>query len=279
MFSECSLYISFVYPANKLCVFLTFSCHLNLLMLAEMWPENNPDTLEDLCLQVCARNLDTFTEPGDDALLRLKPEISLNHPGLCDKLFVVVSEKRKSDLSWIGIFNDATVSRLTHANLSHQKELVPSVHLNFLKYQPITALDLTYCNLSQDSFTLINYASPTLKSLKIDDVDSKEISQILSKEDFETPLLKCTSLQRLTLRSIEYPSLKYYSSLTEFCLKTSIGVFRNLTHLDVSYSLISPRQMEWFGDFPNLLSLNLSCVHIDNMMDALQNICKASQLR
>lgn len=56
--------------------------------MATSWPENNPETLEDLCLKVAAKNIDAYADKSIDGYT-LKEGISLQHPSLCDKLFQV----------------------------------------------------------------------------------------------------------------------------------------------------------------------------------------------
>ncbi|KAK3088587.1 hypothetical protein FSP39_020920 [Pinctada imbricata] len=242
------------------------------------WPENSPDSLENICLETCAKNLHTFTEPGEQGGLKLKPDISFHHPGLCDKLFASIAKEKKSNLSWVEIFNDNTTSRLTHVALCNRRNLEPKKHLDFLKTQPISVLDLTGCELGLDVILVANSASNTLKTLKIDGDESliTELASFFTNRHLSESICQCRKLQVLALRGVVFQDHNYGH---HNFLQAMFGDLNFLTHLDLSDSSVLVEQLAWLGDLPNLMSLNLSGILFKDMKEALTYICKPKRLR
>lgn len=261
--------------------------------MASPWPENNPESLEDLCLKVVVKNLDSFADKFSDGY-RLKEGISLQHPSLCDKLFQSMYEEYRKDMSWLSILRDSSLTRITRVNLSWCA--VDANSLKSLCGHPIRELDLSHCNLDESCVRIINKLSDTLLSLIIGDAYGL-VQDLIGKghlmdcnytpeaEDFDDKycldyVFKCPNLRKLVIRDAYFENDDQDdASSGHTVLAAILCPLKNLTYLDLSSCVFDIELMDCLEELKNLLSLDLSCVNIGNMQEALKNICKAKKLR
>lgn len=248
--------------------------------MATSWPENNPETLEDLCLKVAAKNIDAFADKSDDGYT-LKEGISLQHPSLCDKLFQSMNEEYSNDLAWLTIFYDTSLTRLNRVNLSWRPIDIRALE-SICKHH-IRELDLSHCNLEWEHARIINKLGEKLVSLKIDNSFGLVESLIrsshfgdLKEEKFCTVFVfKCPNLKRLMIRDAYFKENE-----DEPCILPAIlNPLKNLNHLDLSCCVFDIELLDSIDQLENLCSLDLSGVNIEDMLEALKTICKATKLK
>lgn len=243
--------------------------------MATPWPENNPETLEDLCLKVAAQNIDAFAFKSSEGLYSLKDGISLLHPSLCDKLFQSMYEENPKDLTWLTIFRDTSLTRLNKVNLSWRSISVPD--LTFLCKHPIRELDLSHCNLNEEHLKVINELGGTLLSLVIE--DAYDLTQHGFCVDY---VFQCPNLRKLVIRDAYYEDFRsggLDAPGDHRVLAAMLCPLKTLTYLDLSCCVVSIEIIESLEKMEHLLSLDLSGVHIETMEDALRKICKIKTLR
>lgn len=248
--------------------------------MATSWPENDPETLEDLCLKVAAKNINAYADKSVDGYT-LKEGISLQHPSLCDKLFQSMYEEYPTDLSWLTIFRDTSLTRINRVNLSWRP--IDTRALEFICKHPIRELDLSHCNLEWKHVQIINKLGGTLLSLIID--DSFELVKSLSEtkdytatdEKFCTEFVfKCPNLKKLMLRDAYF---KTFVEESTGILPAILNPLKNLNSLDLSCCVFDIELLDSIDQLENLRSLDLSGVNIEDMLEALKTICKATKLR
>ena len=245
------------------------------IIMATPWPENNPETLEDLCLKVAAQNIDAFAFKSSEGLYSLKDGISLLHPSLCDKLFQSMYEENPKDLTWLTIFRDTSLTRLNKVNLSWRSISVPD--LTFLCKHPIRELDLSHCNLNEEHLQVINELGGTLLSLVIE--DAYDLTQHGFCVDY---VFQCPNLRKLVIRDAYYEDFRsggLDAPGDHSVLAAMLCPLKTLTYLDLSCCVVSIEIIESLEKMEHLLSLDLSGVHIETMEDALRKICKIKTLR
>lgn len=256
--------------------------------MATPWPENNPETLEDLCLKVAAQNIDAFAFKSSEGY-SLKDGISLLHPSLCDKLFQSMYEENPKDETWLTIFRDTSLTRLNKVNLSWRSISVPD--LTFLCKHPIRELELSHCNLNEKHIKVINELGGTLLSLIIE--DAYDLAQHLfqwiksagaTEEDgfCVDYVFQCPKLKKLVIRDAyleDSSSGERDSPGDQSVLAAMLCPLKTLTYLDLSCCVVGIEIIESLEKMEHLLSLDLSGVHIEKMEDALRKICKIKTLR
>ncbi|XP_062602137.1 protein zer-1 homolog [Saccostrea cucullata] len=264
--------------------------------MACSWPDNNPECLEDLCMKVVVKNIDSFADKLTNGY-KLKEGISLQHPSLCDKLFQSMYEEYPDDLAWLSIFNDTSFTRLNRVDLSWRS--IDAETLSFACGHPIRELNLSHCNLDEGHVRVINKLGGTLLSLIIGDAYSliqnligylylMDMSELDSEPDCNDGnkfcldyIFKCPNLRKLVLRDalFEGDDNKTDPSSGHSVLAAILCPLKNLTYLDLSSCVIDLELMDCLEELENLLSLDLSCISINDLQEALKNICKAKKLR
>lgn len=250
--------------------------------MATSWPENNPETLEDLCLKVAAKNIVAYADKSIDGYT-LKEGISLQHPSLCDKLFQSMYEEYPTDLAWLKIFRDTSLTRLNRVNLSWRR--IDTRDLEFICKHPIRELDLSNCHLKWEHVLIINELGGTLLSLIID--DSFGLVQSLSETKDSTHVdegkfcieyvFKCPKLKKLLLRDAYFKNTSIEDGTS--ILPAILNPLKNLNSLDLSCCVFDIELLDSIDQLENLCSLYLSGVNIEDMLEALKTICKAKKLR
>ncbi|XP_061183623.1 protein zer-1 homolog isoform X1 [Saccostrea echinata] len=259
------------------------------------WPENNPESLEDLCMKVAVKNIHSFAEKLHSGY-RLKEGISLQHPSLCDKLFQSMYEEYPNDLAWLSIFKDTSFTRLNRVDLSWRSLEADS--LNFACGHPVRELNLSHCNLDEGHVRIINKLGGTLLSLiigdafeliknligKVDLMDCDLAPKLDGKDENKFGLdyiFKCPNLRKLVIRDALFEDSDDQNdpSSGHSVLAAILCPLKNLTYLDLSSCVIDLEFMDCLEELENLLSLDLSCISIENLQEALKNICKAKKLR
>ncbi|XP_011455027.3 protein zer-1 homolog [Magallana gigas] len=250
--------------------------------MATSWPENNPETLEDLCLKVAAKNIDAYADKSIDGYT-LKEGISLQHPSLCDKLFQSMYEEYPTDLAWLKIFRDTSLTRLNRVNLSWRR--IDTRDLEFICKHPIRELDLSNCHLKWEHVLIINELGGKLLSLIID--DSFGLVQSLSETKDSTHVdegkfcieyvFKCPKLKKLLLRDAYFKNTSIEDGTS--ILPAILNPLKNLNSLDLSCCVFDIELLDSIDQLENLCSLYLSGVNIEDMLEALKTICKAKKLR
>lgn len=250
--------------------------------MATSWPENDPETLEDLCLKVAAKNIDAYADKSVDGYT-LKEGISLQHPSLCDKLFQSMYEEYPTDLAWLKIFRDTSLTRLNRVNLSWRP--IDTRALEFICKHPIRELDLSHCNLKWKHVQIINKLGGTLLSLIIDDsfglvqsLSETKVSTDTDEEKFCTEyVFKCPNLKKLLLRDAYFKNTLVEDGTS--ILPAILNPLKNLNSLDLSCCVFDIELLDSIDQLENLRSLDLSGVNIEDMLEALKTICKATKLR
>ena len=261
------------------------------------WPIDEPDSLEDLCIKQCVSNIHTIAEKSDSNpdLYTLKPNVFLQVPSVCDKLFQTFQEHQSNnnEKSWdfVGIFDDTEKTRLCKVNLfkaphesqTERKREDSAKLLQICLNHPLKQLDFVDCNFSCDIFNLINTskAQNSLLSLSIEGkycVDSALETHFIDlnlqigdhNPDFK---LDCPQLQRLVLRDVRDHDV----SLLPGC--DIIHLFSQLTHLDLSRCSLSSSMISSLPSCQMLVWLSLNGVQFQSHEDFITSLCRITKLR
>lgn len=255
------------------------------------WPLNEPDSLEDLCVQQCVATIQTLAEKTDSNEYKLKPDVFLLVPSLCDKLFKHFQASKPPDsYEWMHIFDDTDKSRLCSVNLFRALDerhiLSPSIIRKCIKIclkHPLKQLDFVDCLFSYNIFELIisSKARHTLLSLCIegehfaDDALTTYFESLNLKVGDRIPdiYLDCPQLQRLVLRDVK----KHNLALLPGC--DIVHLFPQLTHLDLSRCFLSTLALTSLTKCDKLTWLNLNCVEFERHEMFINSICKITNLR
>lgn len=255
-----------------------------------IWPENNTDSLETLCLRTCVQNPETFSY-SENENIHLRPGVNLL-PGVCDRLITTLQEDDILDTKWLNLFRDKTLTRLCRINLTECH--LTSEHMEILSSHPIQDLILKNTVLPQNIVKCVNHLHRTLRVLKFDSDDEvlegatigdlvlHELSTLGADIDDcrrgnvfgRDYIFNCPNLRILSLRNFDFKSFNNSDTLgTILCPLT------RLSHLDLTRSFVEVEFMDCLEVLHNLMWLCLSNVRILDLKQAMENICKCPKLR
>lgn len=235
-------------------------------------------------LESCGKkNIDAYADKSIDGYT-LKEGISLQHPSLCDKLFQSMYEEYRTDLTWLNIFKDTSLTRLNRVNLS----CIDTRVLEIICKHPIRELILIYSHLKWEHVLIINKLGGTLLSLIIDNsyrlakslsiILKTKVSQNIDEGKFCTEyVFKCPKLKKLLLRDAYFKNTSIEDGTS--ILPAILNPLKNLNSLDLSCCVFDIELLDSIDQLENLCSLYLSGVNIEDMLEALKTICKAKKLR
>ncbi|KAL5011320.1 hypothetical protein ScPMuIL_009871 [Solemya velum] len=268
--------------------------------MIEEWPEYGPDTLQNLCLEYCARNIHSFTTVNENFFLVL-PDVYLPQ-GICDKLLALYVEINDDiDDSFIHIFEDVRKTRLSQAKVGRTK--ISSRAVKWICQHPLKELDLSRCmEVDSDSVSAIESVAKTLRCLKLEanpfwlnlnewktesnNLCAQETSptncmselgqgDFLVNESSKKYFLVCPNLTALFLRGFNL------CSNTSDLLKRTLCPMRKLSYLDLTGSELNCCELAGLECVPELQSLVLADVRFSaaDLLIVLHEICKLKKLR
>ncbi|XP_046551240.1 protein zer-1 homolog [Haliotis rubra] len=268
----------------------------------ESWPRNMPATLEDLCVQYCVKNLETFTHQATTThhttMYTLFPGVSLPKT-ICDKIFHFymehVDHAHSTADGFLNIFSNVRGTQLSRLTLANS--YVSDCGLGLVKHQPIVELDLSCCTrLSSDCIPFINKMGKTLRSLRLenttdmfegvrDHVDSISAAQnenyidkvpVENVEQNDDPILNCPHLRKLCMRDFQLEDNLLIGNVQ---LHDVFRWCKLLTHLDLSQCTVAMETFPHFQCLHHLLSLSLADVDIQDLDAVIDNLCQLKQLK
>jgi len=132
-------------------------------MANKAWPPNDPETLSEICLAYCVKNLRQTICDYDDEFdsYCLKPDIVLPL-SVSDGISRMLPLQRP----YLGIFKDPEQCLLKRMNLSLVSDLVDSDLIRLLAHRPVE-LRMPLAHLSYDFIHYINIYSDNLQSLAV----------------------------------------------------------------------------------------------------------------
>lgn len=248
------------------------------------WPANEPDSLEDLCVQACVNHVnETLAVQSSQQNYELKPGVCILVPSICDKLFKQLVEAQPSysrDWSWIGLFADTEKTRL--CKVQFPPELTINNVVECALNHPLKQLDIDGTFL-HDLFTAINSSTARHSLLSfslqgqnyVDDVLRRHFRSFHLQPGDTIPDIKLDlpQLQRLVIRDVKSHDLGLLPG------GEILHLVPQLTHLDLSGCELSSRALKALTYGHNLLWLNLHCVKFDSHVDFIDSICKVQKLR
>ncbi|OWF49357.1 protein zer-1 homolog [Mizuhopecten yessoensis] len=259
--------------------------------MTNAWPDNKPDTLENICLGVCAQNQETFCVEDPDGKLSIRPGVDIL-PGVVDRLVSALKKDDVLDLKWINLFRDTSLTRLTRIDLSRCS--VSDTEMNIVTDHPLHELILTNTVLSKNTVECINKLSRTLRILKYENnphesateqsftgviADMLETGQInnFGEKQFGIDFFVNTpNLRILSLRDC------YFREFHQSCsLEVLLTPLTKLTHLDLSRCVLDVQHLKCLENLRNLMWLNLSHLMFmpDELEQVIEHVCKCKQLR
>ncbi|KAK6195403.1 hypothetical protein SNE40_000841 [Patella caerulea] len=216
------------------------------------WPDNSPDRLEDICVQFCATNIETFAAKNETSgQYDLQEGITLPK-SICDKLLKALVDIKPSTVHEnFTIFSDTARSQLSSICL--RKSRINDKCLKLLENQPIVDLELSNCQeLTRESLKTINKFQRTLKSVRIEGrslfYNCDENTNALD----ESAVLECPNLRTLCIQDYDF------NNPDDLVLSTFLLTLPRLTHLDLSNCGLCAEHVTSFQSLPQLRSLNLS---------------------
>lgn len=134
-----------------------------LRMANDAWPPNDPETLSEICLAYCVKNLgQTICDYDSEAdSYQLKPDIALPL-SVSDELSRRIPVQRKH----FGIFNDRRSCPWKRMNLALVSDLKDDDLTRLLAHQPVE-LRLPLAQLTYNFIHIINRHSDSLQSLAV----------------------------------------------------------------------------------------------------------------
>lgn len=257
--------------------------------MTNAWPENKPDTLENICLGVCAQNPQTFSVQDDYGRLLMKPGVDIL-PGVIDKLVSTLQQDDILDIRWLNLFQDTSATRLTRIDLSGCN--VEERDLNIVTNHPLQELILTNAVLPINTVECINKLSRTLRILKFENFEQDTditLTSILTELVEGDPQIKdgdnrhfgkdfiinTPNLRILSLRDCDFKE-------PDFCIFGALlNPLTRLTHLDLSRCFLDAEHLKCLEQLRSLMWFNFSNVifNIEIFREALEYICKCKNLR
>jgi len=215
-----------------------------LMMASSAWPSNDPETLSDICLSYCAKNLQQTICDYDNETdtFQLKPDVILPL-SVSDELSRVLPIQRQH----LGIFRDPKLCPLKRLNLCSMSDVTDGDLNLLLAHRPVE-LRVPLTHLTYNFIHLINRHSDNLQSLallgtgriflELCHLLHEEITACLMKAaegNWETPrnqvfgrnyILLCPRLRSLTMNCVNNFSAEF--------LVTILCGLPTLTKLDLS---------------------------------------------
>ncbi|XP_060075912.1 protein zer-1 homolog [Ylistrum balloti] len=259
--------------------------------MTNAWPDNKPDTLENICLNVCAQNQETFCVEDPDGKLSIKPGVDIL-PGVVDRLVTALQKDGILDLKWINLFRDTSSTRLTRIDLS--RCIVKDTEMNIVTDHPLQELILTDTVLSKNTIECVNKLSRTLRILKYENnpqesmtdltftgviaemLENLQINIVGEKQFGKDFFVNTPNLRILSLRDCYFKD-----SYQSCCLNILLNPLTRLTHLDLSRSVLDGAHLKCLENLHNLMWLNLSQIMFksDDLEHAIDHVCKCKNLR
>lgn len=226
--------------------------------------ENTPDSLQDLCLQACVENHQSWGKFCKFTSLFLGVNDGLSLPTeLCEKLLQYqMQEDRDLDTYFVTIFGNTICTRLKQISLKlctlkdHEADIL-------FKHE-LRVLELIRMKVTPNVRKILNEYSQQLVSLTI-----SECIDFFPTHESSELLISAPKLRKLVLHSVHVEcGQQLFSSL--------FRGFPNLTYLDLS-DCNSIGDLSYLVNCPNLTVLIL--YNIVGLQDAISDICKLSNLR
>ncbi|XP_069122313.1 LOW QUALITY PROTEIN: protein zer-1 homolog [Argopecten irradians] len=259
--------------------------------MTNAWPSNRPDTLENICLGVCAQNQETFCVEDPDGKLSVRPGADIL-PGVVDRLVTALQKDDVLDLKWISLFRDTSLTRLTRIDLS--RCVLGETEMDIVTDHPLQELILTDTVLSKNTVECINKLSRTLRILKYENnpqesmtdltftgliadmLENPQINNVGEKQFGKDFFINTPNLRILSLRDC------FFKESHQSCnLQILLNPLNRLTHLDLSRCLLDIVQLQSLQNLHNLMWLNLSQIMLmpDELEQVLEHVCKCKNLR
>lgn len=259
--------------------------------MTNTWPSNRPDTLENICLGVCAQNQETFCVEDPDGKLSVRPGADIL-PGVVDRLVTALQKDDVLDLKWISLFRDTSLTRLTRIDLS--RCVLGETEMDIVTDHPLQELILTDTVLSKNTVECINKLSRTLRILKYENnpqesmtdltftgliadmLENPQINNVGEKQFGKDFFINTPNLRILSLRDC------FFKESHQSCnLQILLNPLNRLTHLDLSRCLLDIVQLQSLQNLHNLMWLNLSQIMLmpDELEQVLEHVCKCKNLR
>lgn len=253
------------------------------------WPINEPDSLEDLCVQTCVNHVKTLAVKSSLQKYELKPGVCILVPSICDKLFKQFVETQQKDSniwSWVGLFSDTEKTRLCKVqlppSLQTEWEITTNKVVEHVLNHPLKQLDID-CTFLHDLFTVIN-SSTARNSLLSFSIEGQEYVDDILRKHFQTLnlqpgdtipdiRLELPHLQRLVVRDVKRHDLGLLPG------GEILHLVPQLTHLDLSRCVLSSRALKSLTYGQRLVWLNLNCVIFESHSEFIDSICKLHKLR
>ena len=247
-------------------------------MASSAWPPNDPETLSEICLSYCAKNLQQTICDYDVKMhsFRLKPDVVLP-PSVSDELSRFVRIQRQH----LDIFRDPELCPLKRVNLCSVSDVTDSDLTLLLAHRPVD-LRIPLARLTYNFIHLINRHSDNLQSLallgtgriflELCHLLHEEITSCLQKAARDGPemagnrvfgrnyILSCPRLRSLTMNCVNHFSSEF--------LGTTLCGLPSLTKLDLSDCVLNVEDLE-----DGLLSLKcLQILRLHNVLTVSSNI-------
>ncbi len=257
----------------------------------------DPDTLWQIGLTYCAKNLDTFCQYDESTqLYNLRDGVSLPTEVCQSLLATVVDQGYILDDKFAHVFVDRYRTRLKRINIRNSD--VTDEGLKWLVQHKPTELNFSGCQqLTKKTVTYVNEHGKNLCRLFVgnavrifQDIEIKEGSEPLDLSprrqegvdgggDHKTfggdYIFDCPGLQEFSVHNLN--ETQAYAA--HDIIATLLHPFRKLGSLDLSGCQIELEFMDCLEDLQNLRKLVLYDVPIANIYGALQVIGKMKRLR